>query len=71
MESEQHEDLITFTLTIQRATLPSVILGNAHVYVSMCVSLHVYSIHTDTTTHTLHSHTNTISYIQNIFQQKI
>ena len=42
MESKQHVDLITFTLTIQRATLPSLILGDAHVYVSMFVPLNVY-----------------------------
>ena len=42
MESKQHVDLITFTSTIQGATLPSVILGDAHVYASMCVPLHVY-----------------------------
>ena len=36
-QSKQHVDLITFTLTIQRATLPSVILGDAHAYASMCV----------------------------------
>ena len=37
MYLKQHVDLITFTLTIQRATLPSVILGDAHAYASMCV----------------------------------
>ena len=41
-QSKQHVDLITFTLTIQRATLPSLILGDAHVYVSMFVPLNVY-----------------------------
>ena len=72
MESKQHVDLITFTVTIQRIILPFVILGDAFVYVSMCVPLHAY-IHLtyrDTNIHTLHSHTNTISYKHKIFEQK-
>ena len=63
MESQQHVDLITFTGPIQVETLPSAILGDVHVYASLCVP--------HTITHTLHSHTNTISYKSKIFQQKI
>ena len=72
MELQQYVDLITFTSTIQRVALPSAILGDAHVYASMCVPLHICIIHTEiqTHTHTLHCHTNTISYKPKIFQQK-
>ena len=52
MESQQYVDLITFTSTIQKVTLPSAILGYAHVYASMCVPLHVCIIHTEIQTHT-------------------
>ena len=62
MESQQHVDLITFTGPIQVETLPPAILGDVHVYASLCVP--------HTITHTLHSHTNTISYKSKIFQQK-
>ena len=51
MESNQHVDLITFDNP--RATLPSVILGDAHVYVSMCVPLHVCILHTEIQSYTL------------------
>ena len=37
MDLKQHVGLITFTLTIQRATLSSVILGDAYAYATMCV----------------------------------
>ena len=39
-------------MTVQWETLPSVILGNTHMYTSMWVPLHVYIIHTQTQTHT-------------------
>ena len=70
MESKQHVDIITFTMTIQKATSPSIILGDAHVYASMCVPLHAYIMQTEIQTHTLHNHTNPISYKRKIFQQK-
>ena len=70
MESKQHVDIITFTLTIQRGTLPSIIIDDARVYASMCVPLHVYIIQTEIQTHTLHNHTNATSYKRKTFQQK-
>ena len=45
MESQQHVDLITFTGPIQMETLTSAILGDVHVYASLCVP------HTITHTH--------------------
>ena len=71
MKSKHHVDLITFTMTIQGETIPFAILGDTHVYASMCVPLQVYIVHTKIQTHTVHSHTNTISYKRKIFQQKI
>ena len=59
-----HEKISSSIMTVQWETLPSVILGNTHMYTSMWVPLHVYIIHTQTQTHThtLHSHTNNINY---------
>ena len=69
MESKQHVDLIIFTMAIQGETLPSAILGDAHVYASMCVPYTYRDINTHT--YTLYSQPNTISYKRKIFQQKI
>ena len=73
MESKLHVDLISFTITIQGETLPSPIIGDAHVYASMCVPLDICIIHTEIQKHTdkLHSHATTTFYKRKIFQQKI
>ena len=72
MESKQHVDIITFTLRIQRGTLPSIILDDARVYASMCVPLHVYIIQTEIQTHTHYTITLTQHPINaRLFNKKI
>ena len=79
----QHVDLITFTMSVQGETLPSAILGDAHIYASICVPLHLYirrivietcacvRTHKHTHTHIQHGHTKTISFKRKIFQVRI
>ena len=45
-------------MAIQVETLPSAILGDAHVYASICIPLHEYIMHTEIQahTHTAQSH---------------